>query len=112
MGINIYTSLNIATKTLSLLEVEAGAEYVAQSFGTTRVLLLSHAHESAPPRLCIPSEFRRIPMEFGQKSPAGKNVKVQSIGKRYNTILVISVHFGWYLSTWFLHVEKARTYSK
>jgi len=28
------------------------------------------------------------------------------------TILDIPVHYGWYLSTRFLHVEKARTYSK
>jgi hypothetical protein len=31
---------------------------------------------------------------------------------RYNTILVIPVHSGWYLSMRFLQVEKAHTYSK
>ena len=35
-----------------------------------------------------------------------------STGMCYNTILEIPVHFGWYLSNRFLHVEKARTYSK
>ena len=39
-------------------------------------------------------------------------MKVQSTGMGYNTILVILVHSGWYLSTRFVHVEKARTYSK
>jgi hypothetical protein len=33
-------------------------------------------------------------------------------GMRYNTILDIPVYSGWYLSTRFLHVENARTYSK
>ena len=41
-----------------------------------------------------------------------QNVKVRSTGMRNNTILVIPVHSGWYLSTRFLQVEKARTYSK
>jgi hypothetical protein len=63
-------------------------------------------------RLCIPSDSGRIPTEVGQKSPSGNNVKVQSTGMRYNTILVIPVHSSWYLSTRFLQVEKARTYSK
>jgi hypothetical protein len=63
-------------------------------------------------RLCIPSDSGRIPSEVGQKSPSGKNVKVQSTGMHYNTILVIPVHSGFYLSTRFLQVEKARTYSK
>ncbi len=63
-------------------------------------------------RLCIPLDSGRIPTEVGQKSPSGKNVKVRSTGMRYNTILVIPVHSGWYLSTRFLQVEKARTYSK
>ena len=35
-----------------------------------------------------------------------------STGMCYNTILDIPVHSGWYLLTRFLHVEKARTYSK
>jgi len=30
--------------------------------------------------------------------------------KEYNTILDIPVRSGWYLSTWFLHVDKSRTY--
>ncbi len=64
------------------------------------------------PRLCIPSDSDRIPTEVGQKSPAGKNVKVRSTGMHYNTILVVPVHSGWYLSTRFLQVEKVRTYSK
>jgi len=51
-------------------------------------------------------------MEHGKKAPSGKNVKVQSTGMRNNTILVIPVHSDWYLSMRFLHVEKARTYSK
>jgi len=29
-------------------------------------------------RLCIPSEFRRIPTEVGQKPPSGKNVKFKA----------------------------------
>ena len=40
------------------------------------------------------------------------NVKVQSTGMHYNTNFVILVHSGWYLSTRFLQVENARTYSK
>jgi len=47
------------------------------------------------PRLCIPSDSGRIPTEPGKKTPSGKNVKVQSTGMRYNTILVIPVHSGW-----------------
>jgi hypothetical protein len=35
------------------------------------------------PRLCILSDSGRIPTEVGQKSPAGKDVKVQSTGLRY-----------------------------
>jgi hypothetical protein len=46
------------------------------------------------------------------KVTVGKNVKVRSTGMHYNTILVIPVHSGWYLSMRFLHVEMARTYSK
>ncbi len=34
-------------------------------------------------RLCIPSDSGRIPTEVGQKSPAGKDVKVRSTGMRY-----------------------------
>ena len=47
------------------------------------------------PRLCIPSDSSRIPTEPGKKALSGKNVKVQSTGMRYNTILVIPVHSGW-----------------
>ena len=54
-------------------------------------------------RLCIPLDSGRIPTEVDQKAPSGKNVKA---GMHYNTILVIPVHSGWYLSTRFLNVER------
>jgi hypothetical protein len=34
------------------------------------------------------------------------NVKIQSTGMCYNTILVVPVHAGWYLSMRFLHTYK------
>jgi hypothetical protein len=66
-----------------------------------------YLHIEPGARLCILLEFRRIPTEVGQKSLAGKNVKVRSTGMRYNTIFVVPVHSGWYLSTRFLQVENA-----
>ncbi len=47
--------------------------------------------------------FRR---NLAKRHRQERNVKVQSTGMRYNTILVILVHSGWYLSTRFLQVEK------
>jgi hypothetical protein len=55
---------------------------------------------------CIPSDSGRIPTELGQKSPSGKNEKFEAPECDKN-ILVVPVHPGWYLSTTFLHVEKA-----
>ena len=51
-------------------------------------------------------------MEPGKKAPSGENVKVESTGMSYNTIVVIPVHSGSYYSRGFLNVEKARFYSK
>ena len=54
-------------------------------------------------------EFSQIPAWFRQnlaKSHRKKNVKIQSTGMSYNTILVVPVHAGWYLSTRFLHTYK------
>jgi len=63
--------------------------------------------------------FRRNPPESAgirrnlcKKGPSGKNVKVRSTEMCYNTILDIPVRSSWYLSTWFLHVDKSCTYSK
>jgi len=64
---------------------------------TTTTITMTTMTTMTRARLCIPSEFCGIPAEVGQKSPAGKNVKVQSTGMRYNTILDIPVHSGWYL---------------
>jgi hypothetical protein len=80
--------------------------------GSMTVVISSNGGGGCSSRLCIPSEFRRIPTEVGQQSPSGKKVKVQITGMCYNTILVILVYSSWYLSTRFLQVEKARTYSK
>ena len=63
-------------------------------------------------RLCIPSEFRRIPTEVGQKHRPARNGPGTGTGMCYNTNLDIPVDSGWYLSTRFLQVENARNYSK
>ena len=55
------------------------------------------------------AEFRR---NLAKSHLSERNVKVRSTGMCYNTILDMLVHSGWYLSTRFLHVENARTYSK
>jgi hypothetical protein len=68
---------------------------------------IDHGADRLWPRLCIPSESAGIRRNPCKKGPSGKNVKVRSTGMCYNTILDISVCSGWYLSTWFLHVDKS-----
>jgi hypothetical protein len=65
-----------------------------------------------PTRLFILLDSGMIQPEPSKKAPAGKFWKVLSTRICYNTILVILVHSGWYLSMGFLHVEKTLAYSK